>query len=175
MGDPIDPRLQFASSLPPRTLVQQPNYAPNPPAQSQPYYLPTAHHQHPPPPQQLAQHQAPPSNLDPALEQASPAIDDGPSDDEQDEHGDHDGAHETPGSAKSPGDFKRPRACDSCRGLKVGTLLCASIARWRAAQILNAAVGSLRPGATRPPVQAVREGQQAMVRAVSSYGDHIPH
>lgn len=26
-------------------------------------------------------------------------------------------AHETPG--KSPGDFKRPRACDSCRGLKV--------------------------------------------------------
>jgi hypothetical protein len=28
-------------------------------------------------------------------------------------------AHNTPGSGKSPGDFKRPRACDSCRGLKV--------------------------------------------------------
>jgi hypothetical protein len=28
-------------------------------------------------------------------------------------------AHHTPGSTKSPGDFKRPRACDSCRGLKV--------------------------------------------------------
>jgi hypothetical protein len=28
-------------------------------------------------------------------------------------------AHGTPGSAKSPADLKRPRACDSCRGLKV--------------------------------------------------------
>lgn len=27
--------------------------------------------------------------------------------------------HDTPGSAKSPHDLKRPRACDSCRGLKV--------------------------------------------------------
>ena len=32
---------------------------------------------------------------------------------------DHDGAHATPGSAKDAADFKRPRACDSCRGLKV--------------------------------------------------------
>jgi hypothetical protein len=28
-------------------------------------------------------------------------------------------AHGTPGSGKSPADLKRPRACDSCRGLKV--------------------------------------------------------
>ncbi|KAF2002044.1 hypothetical protein P154DRAFT_431586 [Amniculicola lignicola CBS 123094] len=93
----------------------------------QPYYLPTATtlHQHPPPP--LAH--APPSALDPALEQTSQqtspatvgrdahgAEDDH---DDDDDEGDHDLTHMTPGSAKSPGDFKRPRACDSCRGLKV--------------------------------------------------------
>ncbi|KAI4618920.1 hypothetical protein J4E83_005871 [Alternaria metachromatica] len=54
--------------------------------------------------------------LDPALEQTSPTAPGTEHDDD-----DHDDAHEhdTPGSGKSPADLKRPRACDSCRGLKV--------------------------------------------------------
>ncbi|KAF2186429.1 hypothetical protein K469DRAFT_706396 [Zopfia rhizophila CBS 207.26] len=118
MTDPnLDPRL-FASALPPRNLSQPypsgaalQNSAPG----HQPYYLPTA--THPQPPQHT---QAAPPDLDPTLEQASPAGHEG-SDDENDHEpeGDHEIAHNTPGSAKSPGDFKRPRACDSCRGLKV--------------------------------------------------------
>ncbi|KAI4913954.1 hypothetical protein J4E90_005674 [Alternaria incomplexa] len=57
--------------------------------------------------------------LDPALEQTSPTAPGTEHDD--DDHDDHDDAHEhdTPGSGKSPADLKRPRACDSCRGLKV--------------------------------------------------------
>ncbi|KAF2875921.1 hypothetical protein BDV95DRAFT_285689 [Massariosphaeria phaeospora] len=120
MTDPIDPLLQYAASHPQRTLSQ--SYAPGPALQTtashqpSPYYLPTPIHAPPPP--------APPSNLDPALEQTSPADHDASPDDDDDDidhEGDHDGTHETPGSARSPGggDFKRPRACDSCRGLKV--------------------------------------------------------
>ena len=144
MADPIDPRL-YASSLPPRSQ----SYTSTPQHNAgQPYYLPTAtQHQAP----QLSQPTPLSSALDPALEQTSPT---GPEvsqdEDEQDEDGDHDGyviplattaaynqlssegmlthassAHETPGSTKSPGDFKRPRACDSCRGLKVCKVLSA--------------------------------------------------
>ncbi|KAF2852513.1 hypothetical protein T440DRAFT_392138 [Plenodomus tracheiphilus IPT5] len=123
MADPIDPRL-FASALPPR--AQAYTAAPQHSA-GQPYYLPTPPHPHHQPGPQPSQ-PAPPSNaLDPALEQASPtgpaAAHDDDLDDDGDDDGDHDGDHdgtlETPGSARSPGDFKRPRACDSCRGLKV--------------------------------------------------------
>ncbi|KAH7377266.1 hypothetical protein BKA66DRAFT_422207 [Pyrenochaeta sp. MPI-SDFR-AT-0127] len=129
MADPIDPRL-FASSLPPRTQSYTSASQHNP---GQPYYLPSpTQHQAP----QLSQ-PAPLNNaLDPALEQPSSAGPDASQDeDEHDDEGDHDGrtpsnayqgmlTHrsstlEASGSAKSPGDFKRPRACDSCRGLKV--------------------------------------------------------
>jgi hypothetical protein len=96
----IDPRLQYASSLPPRTLAQPPQ------PYTTAYYLPTSQ---PPPPQT-----APQSHFDPALGQTSPAQDS--QDDEDHDEGDHDGS---PGNAKSPSDPKRPRACDSCRGLKV--------------------------------------------------------
>jgi hypothetical protein len=147
--DPIDPRLQqYAQSLPPHTLAQAYTAGPAlaNSAGHQPYYLPTpihTHHQHPhanlnaharPPPLAPA---APPSALDPALE-PSPTDHQvtSPDDEDDDQEGDHDGyvaaycapitpytdggsAHATPGSAKSPGDLKRPRACDSCRGLKV--------------------------------------------------------
>ncbi|KAH7120833.1 hypothetical protein B0J11DRAFT_532686 [Dendryphion nanum] len=137
MADPIDPRLQFASSLPPRSLAQQPY--PSVPALhnataagQQPYYnlpnTPTASslhsHQHqqqqqPPPLTQAP----PPSNLDPALDQTSPIHSNhghaGSPPDHHDDDDMHDGTLETPGSAKSPDDLKRPRACDSCRGLKV--------------------------------------------------------
>ncbi|KAF2469107.1 uncharacterized protein BDR25DRAFT_51123 [Lindgomyces ingoldianus] len=118
MADPIDPRLQYASSLPPRTLSQ--SYPVGPALQNnagthQPYYLPATTHSQPP---HLAQ-APPPSNLDPALEQTSPAGLEGPSDEHDDSDVDHEGTHDTPGSAKSPGDLKRARACDSCRGLKV--------------------------------------------------------
>ena len=94
MADPIDPRLQYTSSLPPRTLSQ--SYTSGPPLSSaghSPYYLPTPiqHHSQPPP---LAQ-AAPPSNLDPALEQTSAAGHDGaegsPDEDDGDHEGDHDG------------------------------------------------------------------------------------
>lgn len=129
MADPnaIDPRLQFASSLPPRSLAQQPY--PGVPALhnasaagQQPYYnLPTTSSIHPhsqPPPISQA---PPPSNLDPALAQTSPIhgghdLAASPIDHDEELH---DGTQETPGSAKSPEDLKRPRACDSCRGLKV--------------------------------------------------------
>ncbi|CAN9135900.1 hypothetical protein CUC08_Gglean003025 [Alternaria sp. MG1] len=122
----IDPRLfASASSVQPSrpqiyTSAQQQNTG-------HPYYLPSPTAQHhaqslPQPPQlsQLSQ-PAPLGNiLDPALEQTSPT---GPEashdDDDHEDDGDHDGAHGTPGSAKSPADLKRPRACDSCRGLKV--------------------------------------------------------
>lgn len=121
--DSIDPAL-----LPPRsqayTSAPQHNGG-------HPYYLSTPTYQQPP------QQSAPTSALDPALGQTSPIGREGsPDDDDQEDDGDHDGyvaqwpegiqrtltsqsAHATPGSAKSPGDIKRPRACDSCRGLKV--------------------------------------------------------
>lgn len=108
--------------------------------QPYPYYLPpsAAHQQH----QQQHQHQQPQhqqrpelsqppalgSSINPALQQTSPHVSEGIHDEyeleqEQDDEGDHDhdhdGAHATPGSAKDAADFKRPRACDSCRGLKV--------------------------------------------------------
>ncbi|KAF2027734.1 hypothetical protein EK21DRAFT_71238 [Setomelanomma holmii] len=85
-----------------------------PPNAGHPYYLPTSSHQQQP----LTQ----PSSgvFDPALEQTSPTGHEGSHDeDDQEDDEDHNGAHATPGSAKSPGDIKRPRACDSCRGLKV--------------------------------------------------------
>ncbi|KAF2727489.1 hypothetical protein EJ04DRAFT_136946 [Polyplosphaeria fusca] len=137
MADPIDPRLQAAGySIPPASLP--PSYAPATAAlqtsqaaqqqqqqqqQQHPYYLPAPTHPHsqqPPPALSQALVQAlSPSNLDPALSQSSPH-DQSPADhDDDDFDADHDGSHETPGSAKSPGDQKRPRACDSCRGLKV--------------------------------------------------------
>lgn len=149
MSDPIDPRLQYASSssLPPSTLSHAHAHAhahhsyPQAPALQntapghQPYYLPTTpvHPQQPP----LGQ-PAPPSNLDPALDQPAPPGHHASPDDDDDEIDAEDGCvpppalrriltltwsssleHETPGSAKSPTSFKRPRACDSCRGLKV--------------------------------------------------------
>ncbi|KAH8723755.1 hypothetical protein GQ44DRAFT_740750 [Phaeosphaeriaceae sp. PMI808] len=92
-----------------------------------PYYLPTpTHHQQQQ--QQQQQHQQPShtaslnlnSALDPTLEQTSPTGGPEVSQDEEEEEHDDDGEHHaTPASAKSPGDIKRPRACDSCRGLKV--------------------------------------------------------
>ena len=90
MADPIDPRLQYASGLPPRSLSQPYPSGPtlqNGAAGHQPYYLPAS--AHPPPPLAPA---APPSNLDPALEDASPAGREGSADDHDDEvHDDHDG------------------------------------------------------------------------------------
>jgi hypothetical protein len=116
MADPIDPRL-FSSSLQPQAQT----YTAGPQQQQQqqsaghhPYYHAAIQQ-----PSRLSLSHASP--LDPALNQTSPT---GPqaSQDEEDEHEDdgedHD-VHATPGSAKSPGDIKRPRACDSCRGLKV--------------------------------------------------------
>ena len=142
----IDPRLfASASTVPPRTQL----YSTSAPQQNtgHPYYLPSPtaqhhtqshphHHQSQTP--QLSQ-PAPLANiLDPALEQTSPAGPEHDHDDDEDgDDGDHDGyvmqtninacapadspssAHGTPGSGKSPADLKRPRACDSCRGLKV--------------------------------------------------------
>lgn len=90
MTDPIDPRLQYASSLPPRTQSYPAGSAlQNNGVGHQPYYLPTPIQQQPPP---LSQ-PAPPGNLDPALEQASPGGQhEGSQDEDEHEHeGDHDG------------------------------------------------------------------------------------
>ncbi|KAF2010676.1 hypothetical protein BU24DRAFT_427787 [Aaosphaeria arxii CBS 175.79] len=120
--DPIDPRLHYPSSLPPRTLPQ--SYPTNSAAlqsaataAQQPYYnLPTSAH---PPPPQLSH--SSPSNLDPALGQTSPTVNDGTPDNHDD--GGHnierDGSHDEHPVGISSTDMKRPRACDSCRGLKV--------------------------------------------------------
>ena len=120
---PIDPRL-FSSSLP----AQSQSYTAAPQQNGgHPYYL-AAQQQ---PTQQLQT--SAPQALDPALGQTSPAGPDGSQDDDDhDDDGDHDHDHDhdhnhdhdhdvhaTPGSSKSPDDIKRPRACDSCRGLKV--------------------------------------------------------
>ncbi|KAF1830277.1 hypothetical protein BDW02DRAFT_609106 [Decorospora gaudefroyi] len=130
----IDPRLfTSASSLPPRT---QQLYTSAPQQQQDqaghPYYT-----QHQPQPPHLPQPAPHGSILDPALGQTSPTGPEASHDDEEhDDEGEPDGPHshtglptmahadtnsalDTPGSAKSPGDIKRPRACDSCRGLKV--------------------------------------------------------
>ncbi|OCK83376.1 hypothetical protein K432DRAFT_291187 [Lepidopterella palustris CBS 459.81] len=111
MADPIDPRLQYSSSLP-RTVTQSYSTTPNLQGNGsthQPYYLPATH-----------QHAPPASALDPALEETSPGLREASTDNENGVDGDHDGPLITPSSsAKSPGDLKRPRACDSCRGLKV--------------------------------------------------------
>jgi hypothetical protein len=102
-----------------------------------PYYLPpsAAHqhqHQHPQQHQhhrpELSQPPALGSSTHAALQQTSPHVSEGfhdeyeleqDQDDDGDHDHDHDGTHATPGSAKDAADFKRPRACDSCRGLKV--------------------------------------------------------
>jgi len=154
----IDPRLQYASSLPPRTHSQP----------SQPYatayYLPTS--QPPPPPPQVA----PQSHFDPALGQTSPAQDS--HDDDEHDEGDHDGS---PGNAKSPSDPKRPRACDSCRGLKVGVYTHGT------GRVVLTAAGPLRPGTAGPALQAVRKGEPQMVSAVPDVRMHelteaaLPH
>ncbi|PVH93472.1 hypothetical protein DM02DRAFT_619267 [Periconia macrospinosa] len=121
MADPIDPRLQYSSSLPPRT-IEQPYTAPSALSGAQPYYLPTPQSQ-PSVPVALPQQAHPPpqatphSTFDPALEQTSPVQNESPAD--EDHEDDHDGTHASPGDGKSPHDLKRPRACDSCRGLKV--------------------------------------------------------
>ncbi|KAF2439942.1 hypothetical protein P171DRAFT_435770 [Karstenula rhodostoma CBS 690.94] len=112
MADPsIDPRLQQFSSLPPRSLAPQ-SYTAGPaqPLQNNatPYYLPTPNNA-----------QARPSNIDPAFEQTSPTGPEESHDEDDHDDGDLDGTQGTPGSGKSPHDLKRPRACDSCRGLKV--------------------------------------------------------
>jgi hypothetical protein len=121
MADPsIDPRLQQFGALPPRSLAQQPyTTGPAQPLQNSatPYYLPTPDkananaHAH-------AHAQTRPSNIDPAFEQTSPTGPEESHDEDDHDEGDLD-AHGTPGSGKSPHDLKRPRACDSCRGLKV--------------------------------------------------------
>lgn len=112
MAENIDPRLQSFSSLPPRSLAPQ-SYTSGPPQplqnSSTPYYLPNPSNAHP-------ALQSGPPQIDPALDQTSPT---GPPVDESHDEEDLEEAHDTPGSTKSPHDLKRPRACDSCRGLKV--------------------------------------------------------
>lgn len=87
MSDPIDPRLQYASSLPPRTLSQ--SYTSGPGSlqhTAQPYYLPTP--TAPPPASQPSV--TAPQSIDPALE-TSPAGHELSHDEDDDEEGDHDG------------------------------------------------------------------------------------
>lgn len=118
MSAPIDPAL--FSPFEEKGNAQVQSYTSQPQQNvGHPYYLPTSGPQQPAP--QLSQ---PPlsTSLDPALQQASPQIPEADHDEyENDDEGDHDGIHATPGSAsaKDSADFKRPRACDSCRGLKV--------------------------------------------------------
>lgn len=128
MSAPIDPAL--FSPFDGKEGAQPQAYASQPQQNvGHPYYLPASAPQplraqlsQPPPPPALS------SNIDASLQQTSPQVPEGSHDEydhdhdhdhEQDDDGDHDGAHATPGSAKDAGDFKRPRACDSCRGLKV--------------------------------------------------------
>lgn len=126
MSAPIDPAL--FSPFDGKDDAQPQPYAPQPQQSvGHPYYLPAStSQQQPPPPPPPSQAQAQPqpphnsSSLEAALQQTSPQGPEGSHDEyDHDDEGDHDGAHATPGSAKDGADFKRPRACDSCRGLKV--------------------------------------------------------
>ncbi|KAL5119424.1 hypothetical protein ACEQ8H_002693 [Pleosporales sp. CAS-2024a] len=135
MADAIDPQL-YASSNPPPNHPNQAYPAQPPTNAAHPYYLSTPALQQPPHLSSVPLAAA----LDPALEQTSPQGPGAePDDDEPDDDGDHDGyggteqhhddcapplmhahsAHAAPGAAKAHDDGKRPRACDSCRGLKV--------------------------------------------------------
>ena len=118
MSAPIDPAL--FSPFDGKDNAQSQSYTSQPQQNvGHPYYLPTSAPQQQQQPPQLSQ---PPLNnsLDPALHHTSPNVPEGDQEEyEQEEEGDHDGTHATPGSTKEVGDFKRPRACDSCRGLKV--------------------------------------------------------
>ncbi|EON67375.1 hypothetical protein W97_06628 [Coniosporium apollinis CBS 100218] len=114
----IDPALSYAqrpqlhqqpASFTGTSAVQQP--APDD-ALPQPYFLPPGAHQHQP----LA------GALDPALEARS--VKAPPPEDTPDDHvvpALEEQPHDEPGSAPAnpASDAKRPRACDSCRGLKV--------------------------------------------------------
>ncbi|XPS81629.1 hypothetical protein M3J07_013590 [Ascochyta lentis] len=122
MSAPIDPALFSPLDGAGKDQTRAPSYATQPqPNVGHPYYLPASTPQ--PQPAQLSQ--PPPSSVDPALHQTPPNAPDGDDDDDDDDNydqgdpGEHNGLHATPGSAKDAGDFKRPRACDSCRGLKV--------------------------------------------------------
>lgn len=116
MTAPIDPAL--FSPFDAKDNVQSQQYTSQPQQNvGHPYYLPTSTTQQQP--SQLSQPTLS-NSLDPALHQTSPNIAGRDHDEyEQEDEGDQDGTHATPGSAKDAGDFKRPRACDSCRGLKV--------------------------------------------------------
>lgn len=108
MADPqIDPRL-FSSALQPQTQSYTAGPTQQQNAGQHPYYSAVQQ------PSQLSH-----APLDPALNQTSPTGPQASQDEEDDEEGEDHDVHATPGSAKSPGDIKRPRACDSCRGLKV--------------------------------------------------------
>jgi hypothetical protein len=142
LHDPkLDPRLFAPPRNQPYTAVPQHNA-------SQPYYLSTPTHQQPPHLSQTtplgAALDPALEQTSPTGPEASQDEDEHEDDGDQDgyvmsylarknkhpssyiAHWDHNGKltrvnsmHATPGSAKSPGDMKRPRACDSCRGLKV--------------------------------------------------------
>lgn len=128
MSAPIDPALfspfDGKDSAQSQPQPQSQSYAPQPQQNvGHPYYLPASAPQQQQPPQQSQLPPHPPpqsSSLDPVLQQTSPHAPEGSHDEyEHDDDGDHDGLHATPGSAKDAADVKRPRACDSCRGLKV--------------------------------------------------------
>ncbi|KAF2815915.1 uncharacterized protein BDZ99DRAFT_125563 [Mytilinidion resinicola] len=106
MANPIDPRLYGAQlHTAPQGYSNNAGLQNNGAAQ-QPYYLP---------PTTTQKHQPALGALDPALERPSPSLREPSSDIENSVEGDsHDRSN-----GRSPIDLKRPRACDSCRGLKV--------------------------------------------------------
>ncbi|KAH6639320.1 hypothetical protein C7974DRAFT_129000 [Boeremia exigua] len=122
MSAPIDPAL--FSPFDGKEHAQPQPYAPQPPPNvGHPYYLPASAPQQQSQQSQSSQPSQPPParthSLDAALQQTSPPVPEGSHDEYDPDDGDPDGAQATPGSAKDAADFKRPRACDSCRGLKV--------------------------------------------------------
>jgi len=148
MADAIDPRL-FAAALPPRAQPYYlpspspthtshpplPPPPPPPPLPSQPALDPALAQTQPSGSQHTAAggHDGNNGGHDGSnghADYTNPCDHD--HDHDRDHDHDHDHSHdhddpistpsgtlETPGSARSPGDFKRLRACDSCRGLKV--------------------------------------------------------
>lgn len=89
----------------------------------------------------------------------------------------HDSTHETPGSTKSPGDFKRPRACDSCRGLKAWTPdpadLAAQLTRSRFAVIKNDPTSPAND-AQRPTVHGTDRHNQSLTVKLTLFSITTP-
>lgn len=181
---PQQPYFMTSSPTTSRPLPLPNPLHPPPPPPPPPHSHPNSHphsHSHS---QQL--HSA--SAVDPALESTSPVHASPTDDGNEPDHEDDYGAYVLPSTAPprfsasiaystasdhtqvgSPADsIKRPRACDSCRGLKVRVEICGASHYFRADRVIFAGPLRTRPYPTQRLLQAMRKGKAPMVSVVRS-------